>query len=87
MRPRPVCVPCKREMYPNKTGRVLELLSPAPEPYQLWSCDEWRCKGCGAVVLVGFGRGSMVDARCDGPAYAELRAYEASVNNVVTIEV
>jgi hypothetical protein len=36
---------------------------------------------------LGFGRGPMMDARCDGPAYAELRAYEASVNNVVTIEV
>jgi hypothetical protein len=70
----------------SKTGRVLELLSPAPEPYQLWSCDEWRCEGCGATVLTGYGRGPMFDTS-DPKGYAALRAYEASLNNIVTIEV
>jgi len=84
---RPVCVPCKREMACSKTGRVLELLSPAPDPYELWSCDEWTCAGCGAVVLSGYGRHAMFAALTDGPDYAALRAYEAHVNNIVTIEV
>jgi len=84
---RPVCVPCKREMTCSKTGRVLELLSPAPQPYQLWSCDEWLCTGCGAVVLSGYGRGPMMDAHANPVDYAALRAYEAQVDNIVTIEV
>jgi hypothetical protein len=71
----------------SKTGRVLELLSPAPDPYELWSCDEWTCAGCGAVVLSGYGRHAMFAALTDGPDYAALRAYEAHVNNIVTIEV
>jgi hypothetical protein len=71
----------------SKTGRVLELLSPAPAPYQLWSCDEWRCEGCGATVLAGYGRGPMVDRGADPSGYQALRAYEAKVNNVVMIEV
>jgi len=84
---RPVCVPCKREMACSKTGRVLELLSPAPEPYQLWSCDEWTCAGCGAVVLSGYGRGPMVEAHVDSEGYRKLRAYEAHADNIVAIEV
>ena len=84
---RPVCVSCKREMRANKTGRVLELLSPAPAPYQLWSCDEWRCEGCGATVLAGYGRGPMFDANVDPQGYAALRAYEAGVGNIVVIAV
>jgi len=84
---RPVCVPCKREMKANKTGCVLELLSPAPEPYQLWSGDEWKCDGCGATVITGYGRAAMFDAHADPEGYAAHRAYEAEIDNVVTIEV
>ena len=84
---RPVCVPCKQEMRASKTGRVLELLSPAPSPYQLWSADEWVCEGCGATVISGYGRAAMFYANVDPEGYAALRAYEASVNNIVTIEV
>ena len=84
---RPVCVPCKREMSCAKNGRVLELLSPAPEPYQLWSADEWRCPVCDATVLSGYGRGPMREAHVDPQEYDALRAYEASANNVMTIEV
>ena len=84
---RPVCVPCTREMACSKTGRVLELLSLATATYQLWSCDEWLCTGCGAVVLSGYGRGPMVDAHADSEGYRKLRAYEAHAGNIVTIQV
>jgi hypothetical protein len=69
-----------------KTGRVLELQSPAPEPYQLWSCDEWRCEGCGATVLAGYGRGPMEEAEVNPEGYWALRAYEVADRNLVTIE-
>jgi hypothetical protein len=74
-------------MKANKTGCVLELLSPAPEPYQLWSGDEWKCDGCGATVITGYGRAAMFDAHADPEGYAAHRAYEAEIDNVVTIEV
>ena len=84
---RPVCVPCKREMKANKTGRVLEVIVRGEgRPYQLWSADEWKCEGCGATVISGYGRGPMVNADVDPDGYAKLRAYEVGVDNVVTIE-
>jgi len=84
---RPVCVLCKREMRANKNGRILELLSPSPEPYQLWSGDEWKCDICGATVIVGYGRAAMFDADANPEGYAKFHTYEKSQDNVVTIEV
>ena len=26
------------------------------QPYKVWIADEWVCLGCGAKIVVGFGR-------------------------------
>ena len=37
-------------------------------PYQLWSCDKWKCPSCGMEVLFGFGNSPIrthIDDRFD----------------------
>jgi len=38
-------------------------------------------------VITGYGRAAMFDAHADPEGYAAHRAYEAEIDNVVTIEV
>lgn len=63
---KPVCVLCNRFYYPSKNGRAVEEFMPAqsdtpagqPEgwrTYKLWLGDEWTCRGCGSMIVVGFG--------------------------------
>jgi hypothetical protein len=68
--PKPVCVRCQRFFRPHRGGaHVLEKKpkggvqqpqgTEAPkmwEPYKVWMCDTWMCKGCGTVIAVGFGQ-------------------------------
>ena len=67
--PKPICVPCKRFMRPLNNGVVVLEQKPdgngappgleAPErwsPYLMWNADSHQCKGCGAVVVTGFGQ-------------------------------
>src|SRR3954471_7632715 len=51
----PTCMRCHVIMACSKTGVHLELMAGA-EPYQLWSADLYRCKGCGAEVTGGFAK-------------------------------
>lgn len=66
--PAPACVPCGRFYRAHKTGaRLLEMMpvtSDTPpglaneanwDPYKIWSCDLWRCEGCGSVIATGYG--------------------------------
>ncbi len=66
---KPVCVPCQRFFRMVKSGFYFTEGMPIvgrPEPgtadsecwgpYKLWVGDKWRCEGCGAEILSGFGR-------------------------------
>jgi hypothetical protein len=63
-------VKCQRFFRPFRNGTpVLEQMpkenrappgTEHPEqwaPYKLWVADLWRCEGCGAEIVVGFGPG------------------------------
>ncbi len=65
---KPICVPCQRFFRCTKTGVNFTEGMPksngappgttAPEqwqPYKVWAGDEFTCRGCGAVVIVGVG--------------------------------
>lgn len=66
--PKPICVPCQRFFRPIHTGFMLTEGMPTqgakpgtsePEkwlPYKLWSGDKYKCEGCGAEIVSGFGR-------------------------------
>jgi len=66
--PKPVCVPCQRFFRVEKNG--FWLIEGAPtharalpgteelgswKPYKIWMGDKWKCHGCGAEIVVGFG--------------------------------
>ena len=66
--PKPVCIPCQRFFRPEQNGfRLIEGMptrngaepgTAEPDswkPYKLWMADKWRCHGCGAEIVVGFG--------------------------------
>jgi hypothetical protein len=69
---KPICVPCRRFFRVQKNGYCFtegmpngKHPGPTPpgkeadeywQPYKLWQGDLWRCEGCGAEILSGFGR-------------------------------
>ena len=52
--PRPVCVPCKTEMRPDKNG-VPYVQTVDGTACSVWDSDRWRCRKCGATMLMGYG--------------------------------
>lgn len=71
---KPICVPCQRFFRCTKTGLYFTEGMPnhngaepgtaEPEnwgPYKVWSGDEYTCRGCGAVVIVGVGRDRIAE--------------------------
>jgi hypothetical protein len=65
---KPVCVPCKRFFQMQKSGfyfiegiRGPGISPPGTAdpiswvPYKIWVADKWKCQGCGAEILSGFG--------------------------------
>lgn len=65
---KPVCVPCQRFFRMKKGGFYFTEGMPIgsdvapgtaePEkwvPYKVWAGDLWKCQGCGAEILSGFG--------------------------------
>jgi DNA-directed RNA polymerase subunit RPC12/RpoP len=65
---KPICVKCGRYFKPFKIGiRVLEQMprengvKPGNEhndrwrPYKIWQADLYKCHGCGAEIVTGFG--------------------------------
>lgn len=70
--PKPVCVPCQRFFRPDKNAvAVIEAAPRVSEaepgtsqpgnwkPYKLWMADRWKCQGCGATIVVGFGHAPL----------------------------
>ena len=56
MNHRPVCSKCTVEMRPVRNDIVVvDYAWKPPQPYQLWSADEWGCPECGHRVALGFG--------------------------------
>lgn len=67
---KPVCVPCQRFFRCVHTGfnftegMPIDHAAPGtaePEkwlPYKIWASDKWKCEGCGAEILSGFGQKS-----------------------------
>lgn len=70
--PAPICVPCQRFFRCVKTGFYFTEGMPigfqAPPgtshpdrwvPYKIWSGDKYRCEGCGAEIVSGFGHSAI----------------------------
>lgn len=71
---KPVCVPCQRFFRCKKSGFYFIEAMPTTRdttpginepdhwmPYKLWVGDEWECRGCGAVILSGFGNAPIAE--------------------------
>jgi hypothetical protein len=72
---RPVCVPCQRFFKAAKNGYYFieampdGIRDPQPgtadpdhwTPYKLWVGDLYRCDGCGAEIVSGFGRAPIAE--------------------------
>lgn len=56
MSPRPVCVPCGREMS-SVQPVVVELHARSIGAYQQWHGDQYTCDECGATIVAGYGDG------------------------------
>lgn len=67
---KPICVTCRRFYRPHHTGKQFVEGMPVPgtklpepgrarpeqwQPYKLWRGDEWKCHGCGSLIIVGTG--------------------------------
>lgn len=60
---KPICVPCGLFFTPDKNGQVVEEGKPHGgsekerypgwTSYKLWRGDQWKCRGCGATIIVG----------------------------------
>jgi hypothetical protein len=72
--PKPACVPCKRFFRPYHNGiRVQESKPIARDakpgtdeeqnwaPYKGWYADAWKCEGCGAEIITGWGNQPFVE--------------------------
>jgi hypothetical protein len=54
---KPICVPCKLFMRPEKNGIPFEegLGDGTATSYKLWYGDLWKCRQCKNEVIVGTG--------------------------------
>jgi hypothetical protein len=83
---KPICVKCRLFFKPERNGVAFEEGAPKPhapmnngrptnpdhwESYKLWMGDLWKCRGCGAEIIVGASR-SPVSVR-HMPNYASER--------------
>lgn len=50
---RPVCVPCRCDMLPDKNG--VAYIQTSNESV-IWDADRWKCPKCGHMILAGFGK-------------------------------
>lgn len=57
---KPLCVPCKREMFPAKNS-VNVLFHASFGPYQVIQGDMWECPNCHAQIISGWGRGPLAE--------------------------
>ena len=60
--PKIVCYQCHVEYKIEKAGAVVvDMFRQPPQPYCIWSCDAWKCPGCGHTVIAGFGGQPMAE--------------------------
>lgn len=72
--PKPVCVPCQRFFRPFRNGvHLMETMPIEPDalpgmaeidkwkPYKGWMGDLWKCQGCGAEIIIGFGKTPFIE--------------------------
>lgn len=63
--PKPACVKCRLFFRPKKNSVCIEegaQIEPGSwAPYKLWDADLWECKGCGAEIVVGYGRAPLAE--------------------------
>jgi hypothetical protein len=84
---KPICVSCQRFYRPHKNGRRFVEAMPKggtdraapgtsqPErwvPYKVWIGDEWRCHGCGHLLIVGVAGWPLSEHYL--PNFADVRA-------------
>lgn len=57
---KPVCVKCQIGMNVDMNGvAVIDTFMNPPEPYQLWSADQWVCPVCRHKIINGFSNVSI----------------------------
>jgi hypothetical protein len=57
----PICVPCARSMRCAENEVAVRDKRTSDSPSTVWSGDRFECPGCGASVIVDFGRGRVED--------------------------
>lgn len=63
---KPVCVKCQIGMKVDENGvYVIDTFLDPPQPYQLWSADQWVCPICGHKVINGFSNSALQHHRPD----------------------
>lgn len=68
---------CGRFMRVAKNGVTVEEQMEDGAPYKLWGDDLYRCPGCGAEVVSGFGRQPLAEHY--QPTYQQTRARYAPI--------
>ncbi len=61
---KPVCANCQLFFQVEKNGFYFEEGMPTESGYQsykLWVGDLWKCRGCGAQIVVGVSQGSIAE--------------------------
>lgn len=58
---KPVCVRCQVEFKVFENGITVAELFRDKQVYRLWQADIWKCAGCGAEVVFGFGNEPRVE--------------------------
>lgn len=70
---KPICVRCQLFFKPHKNGVAFEEGMPISGhnartnqitnwgPYKLWLGDLWKCRGCGAEIIVGVGQHAVAE--------------------------
>jgi hypothetical protein len=74
---RPVCVKCQVEFQCHINGVAVAVMLTNTDglPYQLWHGDEWKCPGCGTLIVASYGREPIAEyCHGDGKMRAAMAA-------------
>ena len=58
---RPICRKCCREFMPIKNDVMVKDKAVGNYPSTYWSGDLYKCPGCGAQIITGFGTGMTAE--------------------------
>lgn len=60
--PKIICTRCQTQMEIESQGvYVVEMFNTPPQPYKIWHADLWKCCGCQAEVVSGFGQQALAE--------------------------